>query len=171
MVVCGVIVFVHLDVLESIRVDSHGHVRAFDSCGVTDDECTTTSSFRQSAARLGFLRGFQNDEGTSGIEDGVHRVHDIFVLAAVIRVGGKTREENMRFNADWKRGLFRRWLRVRTMALENMSGCGACDEIIIFDTPEYDFGALFRRTNNLVVLVGWRHVGIMDCTNWSQIRL
>ena len=68
-------------------------------------------------------------------------VHGSFVLATVIRVGGKTREENVCFDVDWKRGLFHRWLRVRALALEDMSRCEACDEIIIFDTPEHDFGA------------------------------
>ena len=53
----------------------------------------------------------------------------------------------MCFDVDWKRGLFRRRLGVRALALEDMYGCEACDEIMICDTPELEYFEYFELEN------------------------
>ena len=96
----GCIMFVQLDVLETIRVNGHVQLRAKNGRGVTNDECTTTFRHRRVRCR-GFFRGLQNDGRAIIVEDDICKMHNGAVRATIVWVGDKIGEKNMRVNVDW----------------------------------------------------------------------
>ena len=117
------ILFVQLNVFETIRVNSHVQLRVKDGRGVTISECECTTTFRcWRVGCRGFFRGLQNDGRTIGIEDDTCKVHNGAVRTTVVWVRDDTGEKDMRTNDDWDLlfdvGFCREW--VGTLTFNNV---------------------------------------------------